>query len=505
MLFNSLAFFYFFPVVVCLYFLLPQRFRWAMLLSASYYFYACWKAEYLILIALTTLTAYLTALGMCKTESKRMKTALLWTCLGVSLGVLFLYKYFNLFNHSLGAVWTLAAGPGSYPIGALDLVLPVGISFYTFQTLSYTLDVYRGRQEVERHLGVFALYVSFFPQLVAGPIERSTRLLPQFYEKHSFCPDRAVSGLRIILWGFFKKIVIADRLAVFVDVVYSNPQLQPYQGVAFMFATALFAFQIYCDFSAYSDIAIGVARVMGYDLMVNFNRPYFSKTVGEFWGRWHISLSTWFRDYVYIPLGGNRVSTPRWTLNVMIVFVVSGLWHGANWTFVVWGALHGFYLLMERVTANLRANTAKQLRLQEDSVILKAVGVSRTFVLVGIAWIFFRANTVQDALYMVSHLHVGVLDWLGNLPALATGDRGTALTELLRPIALGLGKSQLLTALGLIATMEGIHLLMRRTEDFADMLGQMPWFIRWTFYYGATFVIYRFGVFGANEFIYFVF
>lgn len=240
------------------------------------------------------------------------------------------------------------------------MLLPVGISFYTFQSLSYSIDVYRGEKEPERNFGKFALYVAFFPQLVAGPIERSTNLLPQFDRRISFDYDRFVSGLRLMLWGFFKKIVIADRLAIYVNEVYNSPA--EFQGLTLILATYFFAFQIYCDFSGYSDIAIGAARIMGYDLMINFRQPYFSQSIAEFWKRWHISLSTWFKDYLYIPLGGNRVAKNRWYFNLMAVFLISGLWHGANWTFVLWGFLHGFYLVFSIWTQNIRDTISHAFR-----------------------------------------------------------------------------------------------------------------------------------------------
>ena len=331
MFFNSLEFAVFFPIVVGLYLLTPERFRWTLLLAASYYFYAAWKAEYLILILVSTLIDYTVALRMEKASNPAKRRSWLIVSLCSNLGILFSFKYFNFFNDSVRTVFDQFNI--FYDVPAFEVLLPVGISFYTFQTLSYTIDVYRGQRPAERHIGIFALYVAFFPQLVAGPIERSTRLLPQFFKKVELTYERTVDGLRLMLWGFFKKLVIADRVGAYVDVVYASPD--DHSGMTVLIATYFFAFQIFCDFSGYSDIAIGSARILGYDLMDNFRRPYFSKSISEFWRRWHISLSTWFRDYVYIPLGGNRVVKWRWYYNLMVVFVVSGLWHGANWTFVV--------------------------------------------------------------------------------------------------------------------------------------------------------------------------
>jgi len=335
MLFNSLDFLIFFPVIVGLYFALSPKYRWVLLLGASYYFYMCWKAEYIILIVFSTLVDYFAARQMARIQEKKKRRPFLYLSLLSNLGLLFFFKYWNFFSGETRALldsWNIMAD-----VPTFQLLLPVGISFYTFQTLSYTIDVYNGKLEPEKNLGRFALYVSFFPQLVAGPIERATHLLPQLRQTFDFDYQRVVSGLQQMLWGFFKKVVIADRLAVYVNEIYASPGDE--NGLALLLATYFFAFQIYCDFSGYSDIAIGAARVMGYDLMENFRTPYLSKSIREFWSRWHISLSTWFRDYLYIPLGGNRVPQVRWFLNLFIVFVVSGFWHGANWTFLIWGAL----------------------------------------------------------------------------------------------------------------------------------------------------------------------
>ena len=307
MQFDSIEYGVFLAVAATSYFLIPHRWRWALLLFASYVFYASWKPQYLVLIWASTLVDYCAGLFMGRTENRRYRLLALIGSLSVNLGLLGTFKYFGFFAESLSAV--LDSVGLSFTPHELDVVLPVGISFYTFQTLSYTIEVFRGTHEPERHLGRFALYVAFFPQLVAGPIERSSRLLPQLREKFDFDYVRVVEGLRLILWGLFKKVVVADRLALMVDRVYESPDGAP--GPVLMAATIFFAFQIYCDFSGYTDMAIGSARILGIELMVNFNRPYAARSVGEFWHRWHISLSTWFRDYVYIPLGGDRISVPR--------------------------------------------------------------------------------------------------------------------------------------------------------------------------------------------------
>lgn len=389
MLFNSLDFLIFFPIVVGLYYAIPHRYRWAILLAASYYFYMCWKAEYIILIVISTLIDYAVSLRMSKIEEKKRRLPWLLISLGANLGLLFFFKYWNFFGENVNAALNQLNMFQGVPI--FDLLLPVGISFYTFQTLSYSIDVYQGQIKPERHLGRFALYVSFFPQLVAGPIERASRLLPQFRQDFDFDYDRVVGGIQQMMWGMFKKVVIADRLAAYVTEIYAMPGEE--NGFALLMATYFFAFQIYCDFSGYSDIAIGAARVMGYDLMDNFRTPYLSSSIREFWSRWHISLSTWFRDYVYIPLGGNRVKQGRWFANLMIVFVVSGLWHGASWTFIIWGALHGSYLVAEILAKKWRQGFTLPIpnRLKKYGHILL------TFHLTLIAWIFFRANHLEDA------------------------------------------------------------------------------------------------------------
>ena len=316
MLFNSLQFVVFFPIVIILYFLTPYKKRWILLLIASYYFYMCWKVDYIILIMISTLIDYICSNKMSQINEKIKRKKWLLLSIFSNLGILFGFKYFNFFSENIQSLFNHYNI--FYEMPFFNVLLPVGISFYTFQTLSYTIDVYNGKTAAQKHLGVFAVYVSFFPQLVAGPIERSNHLLPQFFRKHDFSYNRVKSGLQKMLWGFFKKIVIADNLAILVDGVYNN--VGNYNGLALIVATIFFTFQIYCDFSGYSDIAIGTAKVMGFELRENFKRPYFSKSIREFWQRWHITLSTWFRDYVYIPLGGNRTIKWRWYYNIFIKY-----------------------------------------------------------------------------------------------------------------------------------------------------------------------------------------
>ena len=337
MLFNSFHFFFFFIIVTSLYFLFPHKFRWALLLAASCYFYMAFIPVYILILGFTIVIDYFAGIWLEKSEGKKRKYFLIASLIA-NIGVLAIFKYYNFLNNNLSDLLNSFGYNNSIP--NLSIILPIGLSFHTFQAMSYTIEVYRGNQKAERNFGIYSLYVMFYPQLVAGPIERPQNLIHQFYEKHYFDYERVVEGLKLMLWGLFMKLVIADRLAIYVNAVYNNSA--QHSGITLLVATVFFAFQIYCDFAGYSSIAIGAARVMGFNLMTNFNRPYFSTSISEFWKRWHISLSSWFKDYLYISLGGNRVSIPRWYLNLFIVFVISGLWHGANWTFIIWVRLMGF-------------------------------------------------------------------------------------------------------------------------------------------------------------------
>jgi alginate O-acetyltransferase complex protein AlgI len=406
-------FVFFLPLVVAFYYMIPYRFRWIMLLGASYYFYMCWRVEYIFLIIASTLVDYFAGIQMSKTSDKSKRKKYLIMSLCTNLGLLFSFKYFNFFNESLRAAFHHFNI--LYDVPYFNVLLPVGISFYTFQTLSYTIYVYQGKQEPERHLGIFALYVAFFPQLVAGPIERSSRLLPQFYQKNDFNYDRAVDGLKQIMWGFFKKLVVADRAGVYVNAVFNNQE--HHSGITLAAATIFFAFQVYGDFAGYSDIAIGSAKMMGYDLMTNFRTPYFSRSIGEFWIRWHISLSTWFRDFLYIPLGGNRVGKLRRHFNIFTTFTLSGLWHGADWTFVIWGSLHGVYMMCSIATVGVRERLRKILRLHKIIRWPDFTSMIITFTLFNFALMIFRANSVGDAvqitgkvLRMTGPLYIGTGD-----------------------------------------------------------------------------------------------
>ncbi|MBF0441210.1 MAG: MBOAT family protein [Oligoflexales bacterium] len=405
MLFNSFEFFIFFPIVTALYFLLPHRFRVYLLLASSCYFYMAFIPKYIFILFLTILVDYTAGIILSESKNPKIRKAALWGSIVLTCAILFVFKYYNFFNESAEGIARFLGL--SYAAPAIKLILPIGLSFHTFQSLSYVIEVFRGNQKPERNFWYYALYVMFYPQLVAGPIERPQNLLHQFREVHFFEYRRVTNGLKLMAWGLFKKVVIADSLGILVDTVYSSPR--GYEGIPLIVATIFFAIQIYCDFSGYSNIAIGSAQVMGFNLMTNFDKPYFSKSIGEFWRRWHISLSTWFKDYVYVPLGGNRTGEVRIAVNLMITFLVSGLWHGANWTFIIWGGLNGLYIVVGRQMRILSAKIEKKLGPVPGW--LKPPGfvqVASTFFLINITWIFFRIKNVQDGLWVCQNLTSGL-------------------------------------------------------------------------------------------------
>lgn len=402
MLFNSFNFIIFFILVTVAFYILPHKARIWMLLISSYYFYMCWKPVLIVLIVLMTFINYCASGLIYKAEGKKSKKSILVICLFIDFGILFMFKYFNFAVNSIYSVMGLLGF--HYNVPEFDIILPMGISFYTFQAAAYTIDVYRKDVKPVKSYVVFSLFITFFPQLVAGPIERSKNLIKQFYVKHRFRMENILTGLEIMLWGYFKKVVIADRISVAVNTVFNN--CHSYSGLYFFVAMILFTFQIYCDFSGYSDIAKGSARVLGFELMTNFDRPFLSRNVKEFWRRWHISLSTWFMDYVYIPLGGNRCSRIKKYRNLFTTFLVSGLWHGANWTFIIWGALHGVFQIIGDMTRGIRGRISHALHFDTGffGFISAVCSIFITFMLVAAAFVFFRANTVQDAFYIFSHM-----------------------------------------------------------------------------------------------------
>lgn len=498
MLFNSLQFLIFFPVVTGLYFILPHQIRWLMLLIASCIFYMAFIPGYIIILFVLILIDYTAAIWMEKVSDKKRKLWLIVSIISTCL-VLFVFKYFNFFNANFSEIARVLHL--KYPIGALKLILPIGLSFHTFQSLSYVIEIYRKKQKAEHNFGIYALYVMFYPQLVAGPIERPQNLLHQFYEEHYFDYKRVSDGLKLMAWGMFKKVVIADRLASFVNIVYSNPF--DFQGISFIIATIFFAFQIYCDFSGYSDIAIGAAQVMGFRLMDNFNRPYFSRSISEFWKRWHISLSSWFRDYLYIPLGGNRVSTVRRYYNLFIVFLISGLWHGANWTYVSWGALNGFYMIFGNISRDLRIKFLRFTGLDKIKRLLYYIQTVITFALICFAWIFFRAEDIHDAFYIAGHLFSGLIGFFLKLGAdIIHMRRGTGILE---PVLLEQGYASFFIAISSIIFLLFIHSIQRH-GSIRQMLSIRPVWLRWGCYCFIVVAILIFGCFDSpKQFIYFQF
>lgn len=508
MIFTSVQFLVFLPTVVGIYFLLANKLRWFHLLVASYYFYMAWKPAYASLMFFETVSVYLAAIGLEHCRGERARKWVTGLGIGVNLALLFAFKYYNFFESQ-----TRDLGLG-FKLPALDVLLPMGISFYTFHALSYLIDVYRRHVRTERHLGVLMLYIAYFPLLVAGPIARAAHLIPQLRNLRSSSPaatvrfeyDRVVSGLRLMLLGFFKKIVLADNLALIVHPVYANPE--EYSGISALVATVAFAFQIFFDFSAYTDIARGASRVLGIELTRNFLRPYFATSIPEFWRRWHISLSTWFRDYLYIPLGGNRVAKWRWFLNLWIVFVLCGLWHGANWTFLIWGALHGFYFFLTYALTPPARWLATNTVLARFPRLCRLLLVLFTFSLVCWAWVMFRAETLGQALVIWSniasipweiaeYLLLLIRDGVPFAPLAASG-----LDWLVHPS----GKPSLMPVHMLLLTTCYLTLAYRlRLADDGDGFAAYPLGLRWGAYLFALSSILLLGSFGATQFIYFQF
>jgi len=476
MLFNSIQFLLFFPLVTVLYFVVPQRWRWLLLLVASCVFYMAWIPVYVLILFLIIGIDYTAGLQIEKSSGQR-RHLFLAVSIAANVSLLAIFKYYAFLTDNFSRLFHLFNSSLNFPV--LNLVLPIGLSFHTFQALAYTIEVYRGRQKAETHLGIYALYVMFYPQLVAGPIERPQHLIHQFKEEHRFDPAMVTSGLRLMLWGFFKKLLIADRLALLVNNVYNHPH--SYSGVPLVFATYCFAYQIYCDFSGYTDIAIGAARVMGIDLVRNFNSPYAATSVQDFWRRWHISLSTWFRDYVYIPLGGSKGGELGTLRNLVIVFFISGLWHGASWTFAEWGLLHGLFII---VFLQWSKHSHRFPTPQAWAPIRQLLGLFVTFNAVCFAWIFFRANSTTDAFWIVGHLFP-----LQNSQAVFN---------------LGLSRGELLVSVAAIVVLEVVQ-YVGRNYDGAVILNNARLSFRWMAYYTLILAILLLGEFGGQKFIYFQF
>jgi D-alanyl-lipoteichoic acid acyltransferase DltB (MBOAT superfamily) len=443
---------------------------------------------YILILFLTIIIDYIAGIVIERSTGSKRKLFLV-TSIIANVGVLAVFKYYNFFAENINALFHYSHSSSN--IGLLNIILPIGLSFHTFQAMSYTIEVYRGNQQAEKHLGIYALYVMFYPQLVAGPIERPQNMLYQFHEKHYPDYDRIVSGLRLMLWGLVKKVIIADRLALAVDSIFNHPADN--SGVSLAIAAILFAFQIFCDFSAYSDIAIGAARVIGFRLMANFDKPYHSRSISEFWKRWHISLSTWFKDYLYISLGGNRVSVPRMYFNLFFVFLVSGFWHGANWTFITWGVIHGFYLVFGLFTADIRKRASDSLGISKISWLNNTINVSTTFVLVTVAWIFFRANNIRHAFFIVKKL--------ASIP----GELAMVLkTRKIGFLHLPGLFNVLIPCFLLIIFLEISHVLQIRFR-LEDTFSKRPALLRWSLYFAGLLGIIYYGIYEKYQFIYFQF
>ena len=488
MLFNSLAFLIFLPVAFILYWIAPQKTRWIVLLLISYYFYMAASPRYVLLLLATSLVVWGASLIIDRTDPDQgaFKKGVLVVTLFICFGLLIFFKYYNFAANSIVGLMNLF----SFNIEPhlLNLLMPVGISFYTFQSTSYLIDVYKGKSKPQESFARFALYVSFFPQIIAGPIGRTDELMWQLDCEKKFDYDVAVSGLRMMLWGYFKKLVISDALAKYVDLIFGN--VPYYFGMTFIMASVMYTFQIYCDFSGYSDIAIGTARLFNIELMQNFKSPYFSSSVREFWSRWHISLSTWFRDYVYIPLGGSRKGKIRKRINLIITMLVSGLWHGANWTFVLWGGLHGVYQVIEDVFRDKFGKDKEKKAPGRLSIIFHTL---LTFALVDIAWIFFRADSISDAFFIVTHLHNGVILHFANAWKKMTVD-------------------MLITTFGLWKLLAAILVLMiydyfSLKHDIPKEMSRWKLPLRWLIYVGLTTLIIINKLHGGTtqQFIYFNF
>lgn len=495
MSFNSLQFLIFFPIVALIFYILPKKVRYIWLLVASYYFYMCWNVAYAGLIAISTVVTFGSGLLLEKfnedTGKKKLVVAGSFT---INLGILFFFKYLDFFFENINSLLGIMK---VRPINSgLDLLLPVGISFYTFQALSYTMDVYRGEVKAMKNPFKYALFVSFFPQLVAGPIERSKNLLTQIEtlpERKSWNYERVLSGIYQMAFGMFMKMVIADRVAIFVDGVYSRLH---YAGTfETVFAALGFSLQIYCDFAGYSAIAIGAARILGFDLMENFNTPYFAGSIGEFWRRWHISLSTWFKDYLYIPLGGNRKGKLRKYINLIIVFLVSGLWHGASWTFVIWGGIHGLLQVIEDVILPRLNALYEKFGINTKTESFKLFRMIKTGILVTLAWVFFKADSLSQAIKFLTRMFTKWNPWV-------IFD-GTFFKYGINQIEFRI------LIIGVVILLLADLIRYFKKEDIGVFIGRQNYLFRWIVLLTLIFMCIVFGKYGADfdsaEFIYFKF
>ena len=489
MVFNSFDFIIFMSASVAAFYISPVALRLYILLIGSYIFYMWWSVPFVLLLIFVTVVNYGAAILITSYfDDSRRRLAVFVAALSVSFGILFVFKYLPLLDETL--TYMFAAAGVTYTPRDFDLILPLGISFYTFQAVGYTVDVYRGRTQPEQSFVKFSLFITFFPPLIAGPIERAAGLMPQLVRAQRFNMDNIMTGLKFILFGLFKKVVIADRVAIAVNTVYGAPE--NFAGLALLVATILFAFQIYCDFSGYSDMAVGCAKMFGINLTLNFRQPYLSRGISEFWRRWHISLSSWFKDYVYFPLGGSRVGALRYARNIMITFLISGIWHGASWTFIAWGALHGAYLIAETVIMK-PINAALKILSIENLFAVNAAKTAITFGLVCFGWILFRAETFDDAIFIMTHLLYDIDRW-GEVP------------YVFRTLSdMGLGMAQLLAVLVCIILLI-ITDISADTGNIHEKLMDKPADLRFAFYLLIGLLIIALGVFhNGTDFIYFQF
>lgn len=483
MLFNSIGYLFFLPITIMLYFAAPSRWRWAVLLAASYFFYLLWKAEFVLVLMGATLVSYLAALQMGKLPQKKQRFKYLVASILINLGMLFVFKYLGFFSEIFNYVAGFTGSGNMIP--SFNILLPIGISFYTFQTIGYTIDVYRGVIKPEKHVGIYALFVSFFPLVLAGPIERGRKLLPQFYMHHAFDPQLFTSGLRLILWGMFKKLVIADRLSIVVQAVYSEPGY--FHGFEIIIAIIMKMMQVYADFSGYTDIAVGSARLLGFKLSPNFNRPFSAQSIAAFWSRWHISLTSWLRDYVYFSMPfkyHGKVVAWRLNLNLLITFLLVGFWHGPYWNFIIFGLLHGIYMVLANIFKPAMISFNRISRLDRSPHLLQWLNILATFLLLCSTGFFFGPHSLDDSFLMIRNL----TDF---------SDSGTAILELLK-------NNDFILGVVMIFFMLWFEYLVY-AGSFASKFMAQKISVRYLAYLTMLFFMLVFGVFANQKFFYFQF
>lgn len=467
------------------YFIVPHRYRWIWLLASSYFFYMSYNPKYAVLLITCTLITYTGGILISKSRKTQTKKLFVFLSISINIGILFMFKYYNFFDQIFKKIFLIFGI--SLNIPSFDFLLPVGISFYTFQSISYIVDVYRADVEVQKNFGKYALFISFFPQILSGPIQKSKNFMHQFDEKHYFDYNRVKNGLLLMLWGYFQKMMAADRLGDFVNTVYNHPS--NYKGFEIVIATIMFAFQLYFDFSSYSDIALGASEVMGFKLSKNFERPYFAKSISEFWRRWHMSLTSWLTDYVYFPLGGSRYGKIKSYRNILIVFLVSGIWHGVGTTFIIWGLLHGIYSIFEKALKPKLAEITEKLRINTNSFNYRLVQIVVNFVLVDFAWLFFRANCLKDSAILIKN------SFYFNPEIFTNGSIYN----------LGLDQINFFIALASSIFILCVNFIQRK-YNIRDKLSKQNINMRWSLYVASVIIILVFGIYGdeynVQKFIY---